>query len=127
MRVGTEVSFIRSSDQRTKKEQANRLEVLPPGTVAFERIGTDVVVAIVTRALPPHSRLDGGASRAEKHAHGGLLRVVGDGDGADGDGDGDGDGASAVVPPQVAATPLCAPTVAAAAPGSIQSEVRQPR
>ena len=43
------------------------------------------------------------------------------------DGDGDGDGASAVVPPQVAATPLCAPTVAAAAPGSIQSEVRQPR
>ena len=38
------------------------------------------------------------------------------------DGDGDGDGASAAVPPQVAATPLCAPTVAAAAPGSIQSE-----
>ena len=50
-----------------------------------------------------------------------------DAGGADGDGDGDGDGASAVVPPQVAATPLCAPTVAAAAPGSIQSEVRQPR
>ena len=65
--------------------------MLPPGTVAFERIGTDVVVAIVTRALPPHSRLDGGASRAEKHAHGGLLRVVGDGDGDGADGDGDGD------------------------------------
>ena len=114
VRVGTEVSFIRSSDQRTKKEQANRLEVLPPGTVAFERIGTDVVVAIVTRALPPHSRLDGGASRAEKHAHGGLLRVVGDGDG-DGDADGDGDGeAEADANGEAAAADGAAPAEAAA-------------
>ena len=87
--------------------------MLPPGTVAFERIGTDVVVAIVTRALPPHSRLDGGASRAEKHAHGGLLRVVGDGDGDGVDGDGDGDG-EADANGEAAAADGAAPAEAAA-------------
>ena len=73
--VGDEVSFVRTTDQRSQKVAATNLRSLPAGTVRFETVGDETLRAVVTRPMSggdPHFKP---ISRRDKAQHFGVLKL----------------------------------------------------
>ena len=77
VRPGVEVEFSKSKDQRSGKEAATRVAVLPPGSVCFEVVlertryeGVIATSSSIAASLAPN------ALRPEKLSHGGVVRAL---------------------------------------------------
>lgn len=83
--MGDDVSFCVVLDPRSRKDAATKLRRLPAGSVALEQLGEARLRGVVTRCLAGSASLHRLLSRAEKGAHGGMIRLEG---GAAGRGEG---------------------------------------
>ena len=83
--MGDDVSFCVVLDPRSRKDAATKLRRLPAGSVALEQLGEARLRGVVTRGLAGSASLHRLLSRAEKGAHGGVIRLEG---GAAGRGEG---------------------------------------